>query len=106
MAVTLRLARHGQKKRPFYRIVAAEKEARRDGRYIEIVGTFNPMTNPATITMKEDRIKRWMAVGAQQTRIVRSLITKQIPGLVEEKEKAQREKIQARRKQRKERAKK
>ena len=103
MAVKIRLARHGQKKRPFYRIVATEAEARRDGRFIEIVGTYNPMTEPATITLKEEAVRKWVAAGAKATPKVRDIIIKNIPGLIEEKETAQRNKIQERRKARKER---
>lgn len=101
MAVVLRLARHGQKKRPTYRIVAADRQARRDGRFIEILGTYNPVVEPAAVTLKEDRIRHWVGEGAKQSALVRSLIKKNIPGLVEEKETLQREKIQARRKKRK-----
>jgi len=101
VAVTLRLARHGQKKRPFYRIVAAEKTARRDGRYLEIIGTYNPMVNPPAVALKEDKIRRWVNDGAQQSQLVRSLIKKNIPGLIEERETAKLKKIQDRRKKRK-----
>lgn len=101
MAVTLRLARHGQKKRPFYRIVAAEKTARRDGRYLEIVGTYNPMVNPPVVNLKEDKIRNWVGAGAQQSELVKSLIKKNIPGLIEEREESKLKKIQDRRKKRK-----
>ena len=103
MAVTLRLARHGQKKRPFYRIVAAEKQARRDGRFLEIVGTYNPMTVPATISLKEDAVKRWVSVGAQTSQTVRDIIIKNLPGVMEARESHQLAKIQAKRKARKQR---
>ena len=102
MAVVLRLARHGQKKRPFYRIVAAEKTCRRDGRFIEIVGTYNPLTDPPAVTLKEDRIRHWISVGAQTSRLVSSVIRKNMPGPLEERTEHQRTKIQARRKKRKE----
>lgn len=101
MAVTLRLTRQGQRNRPYYRVVAAEHTARRDGRFIEIIGTYNPLTEPPTIALKEDRVRRWIDVGATQSGLVRSLISKSFPGLVEEREKNQRQKIQARRKKRK-----
>lgn len=104
MAVTLRLARHGQKKRPYYRIVAAEHSCRRDGRFIEIVGTFNPLTEPPQITLKEDRVKHWVGVGAQTSQQVSAIIKKQIPGLIEQRIDSQRSKVQQRRKDRKERA--
>ena len=103
MAVTIRLSRHGQKKRPFYRIVAAEESCRRDGRFIEILGTYNPMVDPPAVELKEDLIKKWVACGAQYSRKTRDLIIKGIPGLIEERETHQRDKIKARRKARKER---
>ncbi len=102
MAVTLRLARHGQKKRPFYRIVAAETESKRDGRFLDIVGTYNPMVQPAVVSLKEERVKRWISTGAQQSKLVRSLIEKEYPGLISSREENQRNKIQAKRKKRKE----
>ena len=101
MSVTLRLQRRGQTKRPFYRLVAADTEARRDGRYLELIGTYNPMVNPPAITMKEDRVKYWVAAGALQTDMARSLIKKQIPGLIEAKEAKKKESIQAKRAKRK-----
>ncbi len=101
MTVSLRLQRRGQKKRPFYRIVAANQEAPRGGKYLEVVGTYNPMLNPAVFTLKEDRIKHWVSAGAYTTDIVKSLIKKQIPGLIEAKETVRVEKIQAKRKARK-----
>jgi small subunit ribosomal protein S16 len=105
VAVKLRLARHGQKKKPFYRIVATEKESRRDGRYIEVVGTYNPKSDPPAVTLKEDKIRKWIAGGAQPSRVVSDLIGKRIPGLIKERAEAQRQKIQAQRKKRKARAK-
>jgi small subunit ribosomal protein S16 len=104
VAVTLRLARHGMKKRPFYRIVAAEKGARRDGRFLEIVGTYNPMTAPATVVFKEDKVDRWLSFGAQLSDQVAALVRVQFPGKLETIEQGRTAKIQARRKQRKERA--
>ena len=65
MAVTIRLARHGRHKLPYYRIVAADKENPRDGRFLEQVGTFNPLTDPGTFELREDRIKYWLGVGAR-----------------------------------------
>ncbi len=76
MAVRIRLARHGTKKRPFYRIVAAPSEAPRDGRFLEVLGTYNPLTDPATVTVKEDRVLYWLGQGAQPTDTVRSLLRK------------------------------
>lgn len=101
MAVALRLTRRGQKKRPCYRVVAAEHTFQRDGRFIEIIGTYNPLVDPPAIELKEDRVKHWIEVGAQPTTIVKNLITKKIPGFLEERETHRRERIQARRKKRK-----
>ncbi len=70
----IRLARHGAKKRPFYRIVVSEVESRRDGRFLEIVGTYNPLQEPAEVTLKNDRIQYWMDQGAIPTDTVRSLV--------------------------------
>ena len=77
MSVKIRLARKGAKKRPFYRIVVADVEARRDGRFLEVVGTYDPVKNPAEVTLKEDRVKYWMGEGAQPTDTVRSLLKKE-----------------------------
>ena len=83
MAVTLRLSRRGQTKRPFYRVVAAEKTMRRDGRFLEILGTYNTMVEPHAVALKEDLIKKWLTEGAQVSDTVASLIKKQFPGFLE-----------------------
>ena len=77
MAVRIRLARHGAKKRPFYRIVVADQESRRDGRFIEIVGTYNPLKDPADVTLKMDRVEYWLGQGAKPTDSVKSLFKKE-----------------------------
>ncbi|RMG59839.1 MAG: 30S ribosomal protein S16 [Deltaproteobacteria bacterium] len=74
MAVRIRLARHGRKKRPFYRIVVAFSESPRDGRFIEKVGTYDPLQDPPAITVKEERVLKWLSEGAQPTETVRSLL--------------------------------
>lgn len=79
MAVKIRLARHGAKKRPFYRIVVADQESRRDGRFIEIVGTYNPLKDPADVSLKNDRIDYWLGKGAIPTDTVRNLIKREKP---------------------------
>jgi len=79
--VKLRLRRMGAKKRPSYRIVAAESASPRDGRFIEAIGFYDPLTNPATITLKEDRVKHWLSVGAQPTETVRDIFVRH--GLME-----------------------
>ena len=76
MAVKIRLARHGAKKRPFYRIIVADSECRRDGRFLEIVGTYNPLPDPAEVSLKEQRIKYWMDQGAIPTNTVKNLLKK------------------------------
>ncbi len=77
MAVKIRLARHGAKKRPFYRIVVAESECKRDGRFLEVVGTYNPLPSQAEVLFKEDRVKFWLDQGALPTDTVKSLMRKQ-----------------------------
>ena len=77
MAVRIRLARHGTKKRPFYRIVVADSESPRDGRFLEIVGTYNPLMEPAEVTFKNERVKYWMDQGALPTNTVKNLIKKE-----------------------------
>ena len=104
MAVVIRLARYGTKKRPYYRVVAAEKTFRRDGRFLEVVGTYSPKTNPPAAALKNERIQYWLSVGAKPSALVRALIKKSMPGVVEQREDAQLKKIQAQRKKRKERS--
>ncbi|MGD9018331.1 MAG: 30S ribosomal protein S16 [Desulfobacterales bacterium] len=77
MPVKIRLARHGAKKRPFYRIVVADSEAPRDGRFLETVGTYNPLYDPAEVNIKSDRIQYWIDKGAIPTDTVKSLIRKE-----------------------------
>lgn len=74
MAVKIRLARYGAKKAPFYRVVVADGRARRDGRFIEIVGRYNPLTNPSTVEVDIEKIDAWIAKGAQPTEAVEKLI--------------------------------
>ena len=74
MAVRIRLTRKGTKKRPFYRIVAAHSESPRDGKFLEIIGTYNPLTDPAEIQIDPERLREWLDRGAQPTDTVRSLI--------------------------------
>ncbi|MBW2674254.1 MAG: 30S ribosomal protein S16, partial [Deltaproteobacteria bacterium] len=74
MAVKIRLTRMGAKKKPFYRIVVAESEAPRDGRFIEIVGNYNPLKDPAEINIKEGRVADWLSKGAKPTQTVLSLL--------------------------------
>jgi len=76
MAVKIRLARHGAKKRPYYRIVVADSHAPRDGRFIEEVGRYNPCVDPSMISFDKERVDYWLSCGAQPTdRVARLLET-------------------------------
>ncbi len=77
MAVKLRLTRIGSKKNPIYRIVAADSRSPRDGKFIEIVGRYNPQTDPSTIEVDEEKVTAWLAKGAQPTEPVRRLLKTQ-----------------------------
>jgi small subunit ribosomal protein S16 len=74
LAVKIRLARHGSKKAPFYRIVVADARSPRDGRFIDRVGSYNPRTNPSEIQVNEEKAREWLAKGAQPTNQVRRLL--------------------------------
>ena len=74
MTVKLRLARHGAKKSPYYRIVAADERARRDGRFIDLVGVYDPTTKPETIRLNPGRVRYWLGVGAQPTQTVKDIL--------------------------------
>ena len=77
MAVKLRLLRMGAKKAPFYRIVAADSRSPRDGRFIELLGTYDPRTNPAKVTIKEEEVLKWLNEGAQPSDTVKNLLSKE-----------------------------
>lgn len=77
MAVKIRLARYGAKKRPFYRIVAADSECPRDGKFLELLGTYNPLNTPADVTLKADRMQYWIGQGAIPSDTVKSILKKQ-----------------------------
>jgi small subunit ribosomal protein S16 len=74
MAVRMRLTRVGSKKNPIYRVVVADSRSPRDGRFIEIVGRYNPQTEPSTIDFDEDRVKEWLSKGAQPSYTVSRLL--------------------------------
>ena len=76
MAVKIRLRRMGAKKAPYYRVVVADSRYHRDGRFIEEVGTYNPLTNPSVFTVDGEKVKQWIANGAQPTDTVKSLLKK------------------------------
>lgn len=83
MAVKIRLTRMGDKKSPFYRVVVADSRSPRDGKFIEILGTYNPLTNPAEIKIDADKAKKWISNGAQPTDIAKDLLVKS--GVIEKK---------------------
>lgn len=72
--IRLRLRRMGAKKRPSYRIVAADQKSPRDGRFIETIGYYDPLTDPATVKINEERARHWLSVGAQPSDTVASLL--------------------------------
>lgn len=76
MAVSIRLTRRGKKKKPFYRIVAADSQCARDGKFLDILGTYDPMAEPATIEIKAERLQYWLDNGATPSDTVKSLIAK------------------------------
>ena len=83
MAVKIRLKRMGAKKRPFYRVVVADARSPRDGRFIEMVGYYDPLPDPVVVKLQDDRIRYWMATGARPSDAVRQLLERQ--GMLEAK---------------------
>ena len=77
MAVRIRLKRMGAKKRPFYRVIVADARAPRDGRFIETLGTYNPLTKPAEVQLKTERVQLWLERGAQPSDTVKRLFAQQ-----------------------------
>ena len=77
MAVKIRLKRMGSKKNPFYRVVVADSRSPRDGRFIETIGTYNPLLNPAEVSINEELALQWLANGAQPSDTVRNLLSQQ-----------------------------
>ena len=76
--VKIRLRRTGAKKKPSYRVVVTESSAPRDGRFIEIIGHYNPRTDPVTLSLQEDRALHWLSVGAQPTDTVKRFLVTQV----------------------------
>jgi small subunit ribosomal protein S16 len=74
LVLTIRLARIGKKKRPFYRVVVTEKTRPRNGRFVEIVGTYDPLKKPAAVEVDRERVEYWLSKGAQPSDTVRSLL--------------------------------
>lgn len=77
MATRIRLKRMGAHKAPFYRVVVSDSRSPRDGRFIEEIGTYNPLTQPATVTIDEEKALQWLQTGAQASDTVRNLFSKQ-----------------------------
>jgi len=76
MGVRIRLSRMGSTKRPFYRIVVADSRAPRDGKFVEVIGTYNPRTEPVGVQVDSERLQKWLKQGAEPTDTVRSLLKK------------------------------
>ena len=83
MAVKMRLTRMGDKKSPFYRIVVADSRKTRDGEYVDLVGTYNPLKNPEEVKIDVEKAKKWLSQGAQPTDTVKALLVKN--GVCEQK---------------------
>jgi len=77
MAVRIRLTRKGSKKKPFYRVVAADSEAPRDGKFLDILGYYNPMKDPAEINLDRDKVSKWLEDGASASDSVRAILKKE-----------------------------
>lgn len=74
MAVVIRLSRHGMKKKPFYRVVAADKERPRDGKYLEVLGTFNPKDSKNGAALNQERLQFWLSKGARPSQTVSQIL--------------------------------
>lgn len=83
MALKIRLTRLGDKKSPFYRVVVADSKSPRDGKFVEVIGTYNPLTNPAEIKINNEKAAEWLKNGAQPTDTARELLIKS--GVIERK---------------------
>ena len=77
MAVKIRLTRMGTKKRPYYRLIAANSESPRDGKFLDILGTYDPMKDPAQIKVDKDKVKQWLEKGAIVSKSAKSILKKQ-----------------------------
>lgn len=81
MAVVIRLTRKGAKKNPFYRIVVADSRAPRDGKFLEVIGTYDPLKDPIEVVIKRDRLKDWLDKGARPSNTVASLLKREGRGV-------------------------
>ena len=77
--LAIRLRRTGSKKRPFYRVVVADSRTARDSRFVEVLGFYNPRTNPETLNLKRDRLEHWLKAGAQPSDTIRTLVARMPP---------------------------
>ena len=84
MAVKMRLTRMGDKKAPFYRVIVADSRAPRDGKFIDIIGTYNPLTDPAQINIDKEKAEKWLKNGATPTDTAKQLLVKS--GVIEKKQ--------------------
>ena len=101
MSVQIRLARHGRKNLPYYRMVVCDGESRRDGRFLEIVGRVNTLVEPRYASIKEERIKYWLGVGAKASDTASQIIDKFLPGYIATLEANHHNKIRSQRAKRK-----
>lgn len=85
MALKIRLTRLGDKKSPFYRVIVADSRSPRDGKFVEVIGTYNPLTDPAEIKIDNEKAQKWLKNGAQPTDTARALLVKS--GIIESKKK-------------------
>lgn len=83
MAVRIRLTRKGRKKQPFYRIIVADSESPRDGKFLDIIGTYDPMQDPVVVSIDDEKLEDWLKRGAIPSTTVRSLLKKHTPAPVE-----------------------
>lgn len=104
MSVVIRLTRKGRHKRPYYRIVVADKDMPRDGRFLEQVGSINTLASESEVKLLEDRVKYWVDLGAKPSDTVSQIIDKKIPGYLAEIEEKRLAKIRSRRAARKARS--
>ena len=81
--LAIRLRRTGSKKRPFYRVVVADSRTARDSRFVEVLGFYNPRTNPETLNLKRDRLEHWLKAGAQPSDTIRTLVARMPPPAAE-----------------------
>jgi small subunit ribosomal protein S16 len=77
MAVKIRLTRLGSKKKPYYRLVAADSEAPRDGKFLEVLGTYDPMKDPAAVTIQKEKVQQWLGKGAMVSESARAILKKE-----------------------------